>query len=271
MKARRKRRRSSGDAWKTVLGSLLLLLAVGAGGVYAYFWVNAPRIVISRETLCPQSGPRGIATILIDTSDELPEILKIQLERRLMETALDSGPGTLIEVRTLISQPPYTKTHFKKCNPGSGSDLSELTANLERVARRWRDEFQNPLKLAIQQSLVSQTAPSSPIMQAIQRISIENFLGKELEKLPKKLIISSDMIEHTNSYSQYSGDLAFDRYRKASAYRTYQTDLTGVEILVFYIRSRAIRDSNSHVNFWAQWFKDNHGKVKSFNAIQGQL
>src|ERR1700722_20408518 len=63
---RRPRQRSSSTlGWSGFGGVLLLLLAIGAGGILAYFYFAAPeRPVLDPQTLCPVDGPQGIYVVV---------------------------------------------------------------------------------------------------------------------------------------------------------------------------------------------------------------
>jgi hypothetical protein len=111
----------------------------------------------------------------------------------------------------------------------------------------------------------------SPIMETVQRIAVERFTGRVVETVPKSLVIISDMLEHEPDYSQYSGDLSYGRFKASRAYKKVQTDLHGADVMIYYIQRRSARPVNSvdHIRFWADWIRDNKGRLKQANKLQG--
>ncbi|HXW27907.1 MAG TPA: hypothetical protein VEK55_00980 [Xanthobacteraceae bacterium] len=150
--------------------------------------------------------------------------------------------------------------------------MSEYTANPRLARKRWLDEFRQPLEQALAAGLEPTPGKTSPIMQTIQRIAVERFTGRAAENIPKTLVLVSDMLEHEPDYSQYSGDLTFARYRASRAYRKLQTDLHGAEVVIYYIQRATAKPLNSvnHIQFWADWIRDNKGQFKQATKLQGE-
>jgi hypothetical protein len=105
----------------------------------------------------------------------------------------------------------------------------------------------------------------------VQRIAVERFTGRSSEPIPKSLVLISDMLEHEADYSQYSGDLSYGRFKASRAYQKVQTDLHGAEVEIYYIQRHSARPINSvdHIRFWADWIRDNKGRLKQANKLQG--
>src|SRR5260370_617755 len=112
---------------------------------------------------------------------------------------------------------------------------------------------------------------TSTIMETLQRIAVERFTGRAAEDVPKSLVVISDMLQHGPDYSPYSGDLSFGRFKTSRAYKKVQTDLHGADVLIYYIQRQAGKPINSadHIRFWADWIRDNHGRLKQASKLQG--
>jgi hypothetical protein len=108
-------------------------------------------------------------------------------------------------------------------------------------------------------------------MGTIQRIAVDRFTGRNAETIPKSLVVISDMLEHEPDYSQYSGDLSYARFKASRAYKKVQTDLHGADVLIYYIQRQTGRPINSadHIQFWADWIRDNNGRFKQASKLQG--
>jgi len=268
------RRRSSnpGELRRHLLGGALTVLALGvlAAGAYVYATVARPP-ALDRASLCPADGPRSVAVVLLDSTDEIPEIAKREIRTVLVDMAETLPAYELLEIRLLDPKAPGGRSIFAKCNPGDGSGLSEYTANPRLARQRWLDGFRAPLDMALDEGFEPLPGKTSPIMETIQRIAIERFTGRAVEEVPKSLVVISDMLQHGPDYSQYRGDLTFARFKASPAYRKVQTDLHGADVLIYYIQRQTGKPVNSadHIRFWADWIRDNNGKLKQAEKLQG--
>jgi hypothetical protein len=257
---------------KHLLGGALTVLALGvlAAGAYVYATVaRAP--TLDQATLCPVDGPRSVAVVLLDSTDEIPEIAKQEIRTVLVDMAETLPAYELLEIRLLDSKLPGGRSIFARCNPGDGSGLSEYTANPRMARQRWLEGFRQPLNAALEAGFHPAPGKTSPIMATIQRIAIERFTGRGVEEIPKSLVVISDMLEHGPDYSQYGGDLSFSRFKTSRAYKKVQTDLHGADVLIYYIQRQTGKPINSadHIRFWADWIRDNNGRLKQANKLQG--
>lgn len=272
VRAPRRRNRNPGELRKHLLGGALTVLAaaVFAAGAYVYFTVSGPP-TLDKVSLCPVNGPRSVAVVLLDSTDEIPDIAKREIRTALVDRAETLSDYELLEIRLLDPKTPGGKMIFSKCNPGDGADLSEYTANPRLARQRWLDGFREPLDQALDTGFRPLPGKTSPIMATIQRIAVERFTGRAVESVPKELIVVSDMLEHGPDYSQYSGDLSFARFKSSRAYKKVRTDLHGADVVIYYIQRATGRPINSadHIRFWADWIHDNNGRLKEANKLQG--
>jgi hypothetical protein len=268
----RRRSRNPSDLRKHVFGAALALLALGVLSAGAYVYTTAERPPpLDRASLCPTDGPRSVTVVLLDSTDDIPDIAKREVRTALLDTAETLPAYGLLEIRLLDPATAGGRSIFAKCNPGDGSGLSEYTANPVLAKKRWMDGFRQPLDAALQTGFRPLPGKTSPIMETVQRIAVERFTGRANEEIPKSLILISDMLEHEPDYSQYAGDLSYDRYKASRAYRKFRTDLYGAEVTIYYIQrlsNKPIR-SVDHIRFWADWIRDNNGRLKEAVKLQG--
>ena len=61
------------------------------------------------------------------------------------------------------------------------------------------------------------------------------------------------------------------RYKASRAYRKFQTNLYGAEVSIYYVQRQSGRAINSadHIRFWAEWIRDNNGRLKQATKLQG--
>jgi hypothetical protein len=254
-----------------VIGVLLICLSLTALGGFAYFKFSRPQKPIpDRVSLCPITGPEGVTVVLVDTTDNLPETTKREVRQFLNDLIIELPAYYKLDIRVLDAASAKSKSLFSRCNPGDGVGLSEWTDNPAIARKRWIEGFQKPAEEAMGFSLRFDRAAASPIMAAIQDIAIDQFSAANVRNAPKSLIIISDMIEHTRDYSQYSGDLTFERYKRSPAYLKYRTDLHGAKVAIGYVRRLGAKlDTKRHPVFWQEWVVDNRGTVDRIRSLQG--
>jgi hypothetical protein len=274
---RRPRQRSTpGIGWSGIGGILLLLLAIVAGGAFAYFYFSTPaRLALDAQTLCPLTGPQGVTVVLVDTSDDLPETTRREVLGMLDDMITTLPAFYKLDIRVLDIAGVRSRSLFSKCNPGDGAGLSEWTDN-PRIARlRWIESFRKPAAEAVKNSLGAARANSSPIMAAIQDIAIDQFSAAASQNAKKTVIVISDMIEFTRDYGQYPrmGDLTFQRYRQSPAYLKFRTDLHGATVMIRYVnrqpKGQPVLDGRAHMEFWKTWIEDNKGLFGGAKWLQG--
>jgi hypothetical protein len=269
----RLRSRNPADFRKHALGGALAVLALGVLAAGAYVYVTAARPpALDRASLCPVDGARAMTVVLLDSTDEIPDIGKHEIRTVLLDMAETVPVYGLLELRLLDPKTPGGRQIFAKCNPGDGAGLSEYTANPRMAKKRWLEGFRQPLEESLDTGFRAVPGKTSPIMETVQRIAVDRFSGRAAEDTPKTLVLVSDMLENAPDYSQYSGDLSYSRYKASRAYRKLQTDLHGAEVTIYYIQRVTAKRLNSadHIRFWADWIRDNKGRFKQANKLQGE-
>jgi hypothetical protein len=272
-RTQRLRSRNPRDVRKHVLGIALAVLALSvlAAGAYVYMTASRPP-VLDRASLCPVDGPRSMTVVLLDSTDEIPDIGKHEIRTVLLDMAETVPVYGLLELRLLDPKTPGGRQIFAKCNPGDGAGLSEYTANPRLAKKRWLEGFRQPLEDSLEVGFKPVPGKTSPIMETVQRIAVDRFSGRAAEDAPKSLVLVSDMLENEPDYSQYGGDLSYGRYKASRAYKKLQTDLHGAEVSIYYIQRVSAKPFNSadHIRFWADWIRDNKGRFKQANKLQGE-
>lgn len=268
---RSRRSRGENDYLKIMAGIFLFCISVAAFAIALYFWISSDPIVARLPDGCPSTGPASITVILIDTSDELPDPSKQELTKYILDIGNTLPIGSYVELRLLDPKVKGGKVEFAGCNPGDGSNLNEITGNPRLAQKRWKEKFQDPLIQSIEVALRPIPAQISPIFATLQAIAIDRFTGMKNERLPKSLVIISDLIEHTPEYSQYHGDLTYDRFKKSTLYKKVKTDLHGAVVRIFYVQRKTSSpiDSGAHIRFWFDWVKDNNGVFLDAKKLQG--
>jgi hypothetical protein len=268
-----RRRNSERGAGAAIGGIALIFLALAALGALAVFYFSVtPKPKLDAASLCPVDGPYGITVVLVDTSDDLPEPTQREVLGQLEDQISELPDYHKLDIRVLDIAGGRSRSLFSKCNPGDGTGLSEWTDNPRLARMRWLENFRQPAKVAVKNSLSSAKAKNSPIMGAIQDIAIDQFSSAAAQKVEKKLIVISDMLEFTPLYSQYpgAGDLSYQRFKRSSAYLKFRTDLHDAHVKIEYVQQTQVAiDSVRHIEFWRDWITDNRGIFDGARRLQG--
>ena len=267
----RSRSRSSGAA---LAGVALICLAIAGLSSLAFFYFSVPRSPkLDPVSLCPVSGPEGITVVLVDTSDDLPEIAQRQVLGILDDQITGLPAYYRLDIRVLDVAGGRSRSLFSKCNPGDGEGLSDWTSNPRLARLRWIESFKAPATEAVKHSVTAAQAATSPIMAALQDIAVDEFSSNAAQQIPKNLIIISDMLENTRDYNQYQNlaDLSYQRFRQSPAYLKYRTDLHGARVTIEYVQRLQPKgiDTVRHIEFWKQWISDNRGTFEIARRLQG--
>jgi hypothetical protein len=261
-----------GDVGKLIGAIILAVISVSAVAFGAYFWFTANRPPArNQQTFCPLDGPLAITVMLLDTSDPLPAPTKEDAIKRLTDIAEALPDYALLDIRIL--DPTYSagRQVFALCNPGDGRGLNEFTGNPSLAKKRWGERFREPLEKALNVSMQPQPSATSPILSTLQGIALERFSGGAAAKIEKSLVIVSDMIENEKDYSQYQGDLSYQRFKSTPAYLKFRTDLNGAHVYILYVQRFTKRqlDSRMLMQFWSDWVQDNRGRGETAIRLQG--
>lgn len=220
--------------------------------------------------MCPVDGPYGVTVFLVDTTDPVSEITVTDARNRLFDEINRAQLGELLEIYSLTEKAGELTPMFIGCKPDDGSQASQWTANPRMIKRDWERSFARPLE-EVSGKLDQGTAGSqSPIMAAIQKIKLNVFDRYKSGSTPRRLIIMSDMIEHTPSFSHYRSGSDFEAFKKSPGYYEFRTNLSGVDVDIWVI-DRGIQRfrSREHVGFWETWVSDNKGRLTHAVLLEG--
>ncbi len=248
---------------KAILGVALIVIALclAGGGVYAVHILKQQKF--DPETLCPLEGPKAVTLILIDKTDPLTAAEQARV-RNLIAAEADAIPtGSRITVKLLQQREGASETARATaadlCNPGA--EANPLFENPRRVAARYRSAFQEPIEQAIASVESAGSAPASPIARAIE---------ETIEAAPQgpghrfKLILVSDLMEHTPEASAYSGTLSEAALRRAIPPGT-QARLKEAEVRVLLLnRPRYAKQQAAAITVWRQFFAAASGREPNF-------
>jgi hypothetical protein len=196
---------------------------------------------------------------VIDGSDEIGSRQQAFLRNHLEGIKAEIPVGGRLEVYKLGSDPErLLEPVVEACNPGRGSDVGRWTHSPKRAEKLWQDAFQSKLQKAFDELLKPSKEQASAIVESVQSIGIKSYSNSHWRYKPKRLILISDMLQYTSGFSQYDRVVPFETFRDSAYYRKVRTNLSGVEVTVFYIprETRGKIQGAAHVSFWKSYFLD---------------
>ncbi len=252
---------------KDVVGILIVIavLAVGGGGFYAAHKLKAARI--DAVTLCPKAAPVSQTIILIDRTDPLTKTEQARV-RAIVEREREAlAVGAKIAVAVLRQPERSTTTTVETvaalCNPRASAD--PLTGNPSRVRARYEASFVSPLERAMESAAGEGSAPTSPIAAAISAVVDQQV--KDHEGTPGKLILISDLLEHTERGSAYRGTLTSE-VLAAETTASFQTWLQKKRVEIELIPRPEHQKAQSLARqIWTEYFRARTGEPPAITMI----
>ncbi len=259
---RRRPRRSRGrrgGGWQMIGGIVLLgaVILVLAFGFYLLIVTQEGHVALEPESYCPKAGPQVVTVVIIDTTDALNLVQRTDLMNEIKKLIADVprfGGLEIYAVGPVEEEPPQPV--FRKCNPGRAAEISEWRGNPKMVERDWREGFREPLEKVLVRMLAPAGADSSPILESIQWVTINALTAPGRSEIPRRLVVVSDLLQHTAGLSHYRGVMEFATFAKTPYYRRVRAPLEGVMIDLLIIRrdTRGEVQGPALIRFWRDYF-----------------
>lgn len=239
---------SSGWYWLIII---ILVLGVG-GSVAAYqLWFKPPEY--NKSTLCPKTGPEAGLVILLDLTDRIGATQHTRLRSILEKEVFDARQNTFIAVGAVRSEPSKRGVDFALCKPMKGSAASELYQNPRIVAEKYEKGFRQPFVASLEKMLKAKRADRSPIMESLQAalVATPGFVDA---KYPRRVIIVSDLLQHSAVFSFYRRD-TWRKFQRSRDFERLARTLSGVKVKILQLpRPKAKIDPAEVEDFWANYF-----------------
>ena len=256
-KRRNKKKQDAQGIFYLVLGIIILS---GLGASYFHFKNN--QINRDKITLCREDGI--ITTdhvIVIDATDSFNETQALLAKKELVSIIDRSPVDSRFSLYVINTDIADKKPIIEICNPGDGSDKSELTSNKRRLLEQWKEKFHDKIIDDIDSLIDIHIANNSPIMETIKYASINTLYNSNSKN--KKLIILSDLLQHSSSYSQYQKTESFEQFsgQAVSSLLRPSLDDVAVEVLYLYRIKDKSRQNRKHITFWEKFFAKSGGSI----------
>lgn len=249
------RRTQTSSVWPWVAVGAIALCVIGGTISAAIMTSKAARY--DKVTLCNVRGPSAVTVVLIDATDNMSAVQRTAVLNRLARISDQLVANERLSIFQITPSGNLLSPKFSMCRPISAAETSALTGNKRLAAEQFEKKFKPAANDALNGLLTATAAEKSPIMEGIQAAAVSAFQAADVPSTaPKRLVVVSDMLEHASAGSHYQGIPDFDAYRETSQFQRATSDLTGVNVIILYIR----RDAGSsvqglkHVDFWSRWF-----------------
>ena len=211
-------------------------------------------MAVDPDTLCPVAGPVAATVVLLDVTDPLSLAQSNQLMQHLEREFSDASIGTQFTMGLVSENSDDWGATAPLCKPRSERDVSSLTQNVAMVQQRYEERFRGPLNASLKQMIAASGANSSPIMESLQALiagtpGFLNFRG------PRKVILVSDLLQHSEAMSFYRGD-DWQSFAASPAFQRLSHTLDGATVEIFGVPRivAKIRDPGMVEDFWLHYF-----------------
>ena len=262
----RGKRKSNNDLAGYLIISIALVIIVLF--IVTYVRVSGSQVVLM-DNLCREDGvvPRE-TVLLIDATDSYSESQRDQVLFKINEYIDDSLEYERLTLYALNEDPDTFLPTFSICNPGDGGDASEWTENKKQLARTWETRFKNELTEAINPLVGQNSAENSPIIEMLKFVGIRTFL--ESKSSERRIILVSDMMEHTERYSHYDDPINFKQIENTPFEISIRPNLPNVEVDVLYLYRPELAGYQNlgHIEeFWSPLISVSGGKLTNASRI----
>lgn len=210
------------------------VIIIGAAALY-YSAVSGTRD-LDPVTLCPQDI-NSLTLLLIDVTDPMNRPQQQDFRNQLTRLK-NSIPryGQLSIMRVDSTGTALLTPLITRCSPGTSRDTDNLKGNPQKLERQWASGFSEPLERTFDEIVRAQGADRSPIMESVQSVALTEFQKPGRDKLPKRLVIASDLLQNTGAISFYKALPAPGDFVISEPFRRVRTDLRGVDVELWQLQ-----------------------------------
>mgnify|MGYP001260966012 CR=1 FL=1 len=265
MSRRRKNKKKAALKGQVLFGLSVIIIAALSLIVYELKKTHIDRDSI---TMCRNDGKITRETaIVVDATDSFSQSQALMIQKEIRNTLENSLIDERFTLYILKEDIDSNSEKFIVCNPGDGSDKSELTSNKRRLLKNWEIKFYEKITSAIDEMIGKNTADRSPIMEMIKFASINTMYQSSAQE--KKLIVISDMMHHTASFSHYKANLKYEDFEKTSYALKVRPQLSGVDLQILYLfrEQNSLKQNRGHIRFWEEYALKSGGQVTHVKTV----
>ncbi len=226
---------------------------------------------IQSKTLCPSENDKikRINVILVDRTEDFTEIQKLDIQKRFSMIIDNSSKGELFIIHEITQRDLLViEPEFEICNPGRPKQLFTVENVVSR--KKFDEQFRDKTVQKFDTLLEIEEQDDSPIMEMIQAVVIGDF-NKVPETVPRRLIIISDMMQHSSIVTHYGNKISGQAFFQSKMFKSVSTPLENIDIEIWYVQrfSGSSAQPKGHKQFWNHYFTSMHARSVVFNPISG--
>ncbi len=253
------------------LVAILFAIALFAG----YWWVRKSKVPLDQVTNCPLAGPTAVHVLIFDRSDPISGQQAQQIRQRMQALKVTASFGQRFDFYTLEADAKAALSPILQvCSPGKPEEANALIENPDLIKRRYEEKFSTVVDHVTNQLLEPSVRNSSPIVESMKAAAITSFGAITKEGISVRITMISDMIQHSDAYSQFRAESSFADLSRNPVWPTIRPDLKGAHVDVLYLlRPEARRagkipiQNRGHELFWEQLIRASNGFLESFVPI----
>jgi hypothetical protein len=266
---RRNLKKSGIGDWGTGMALTAVGVALIAALAYGAWYLKSTHVVLDAEN-CPKAGPRAIHMIVFDRSDPITRQQAQRIEQVMQRFKNEAKFGYRFDLYTFEGDTKNVlEPILRVCSPQRPEEANELIENPERIKKLYDEKFSAELDRTIRALLVESTRDNSPIIESLKAAAITSFGPVDKGKIPLRVTLVSDMVQHTSLYSHFKAEADFTALARSPVWPTLRPDLKGAGVDILYLlRPNAKRagvpiQSRGHQTFWEQLISAGGGRLLS--------
>jgi len=263
-----KARQAQAERQGRFLIAIGITLIVGIVAIGIYFSADQESNRIDPETLCGSAPPLYV-DLIIDATDPYNPTQRRYLQQFIQRLIIDLPVSSRLAIHPVRDQTPRLPT-LVRCKPEDGHNANPLYQNRAQIQQQWQHDFMVPVEAQFTRLTEQEGADQSPLMETIQAVAIESYQPLPLAR-PKRLIIISDLLQHTEGWSHYNDPIALEALEQRPYYQRLRTDLRGAEVEFLMIRRAGFEQLQQQrlAMFWAEYVTNMGGKFISITMVDG--
>lgn len=219
-------------------------------------WMIFTQPKFDKVTLCEIGVKSPLSIILFDKTGGFSEnqrrILEKAVEKEISE--LDDGERLAIYEIDPQKMNGLSEPLFDKCKPRDGSDADALLENDRLMKKAFTKQFADIVADVTDKMISADSAKTSPILESLQDISSISVLNNSVKL--ERIIIISDLLQHTNELSFYRNS---PDTHPTTSIQAQIPDLFGIDIQVYWLlrnnSEKAIQNAGL-MSWWEHLFEN---------------
>jgi len=239
--------------------SMLAFIAIGAAVVS-----SKPAVKDAKGCSADMAGK---TVFVLDQTDSLSEQTRTEILARVMKFVDEKVKiGELVTVFSVteLSKKNLTPS-FSYCKPAKTAEGAGQSQRF--VGANYAKHFAKPLQAAISAPIFG--SKQSPLAQAIIDVSLSEYLQHPANA---RLVVFSDLLEHTNGFSLYDHkdcQDAVSRFRASRGAAVARPSFKGVDVQLHIVPRQQVSSGTEKCRnaFWQWFFTDNIGQGAGFDQF----